>query len=502
VSEIPDWRATWSAKPADIEALVRDIPAAGPRRPLGLVAAVATLGGLLFGYDTGVISGAIPYMRHAAEAGGLGLTPAQEGLIGFALLIGAAIGAVTGGRLTDAFGRRRVIIALAIVFLCGALGTALAPNLAVMYAFRFLLGLAVGGASSTVPVYLAETAPKHLRGRLVAVDGMMINVGQLLAFTVNAIIANATESPGAWRFMLLACSAPAVFLWLGMHFMPESPRWQAARGQIFEAVGSLKRVRGGGDALIAEEIGEIVEANKSESHEEGGGWREMRVKWIRRVVLIGAAIAALTQTTGINTLMYYAPTILMAAGQGQTASITAQVANGVVSVLGAASGLIFIQRLDRRRMLATGFAVVVVALATMALVFWTQVQPHPAADGSFDPADPPSPWAAYAVLAAMLLFLYFFQAFVSPTNWVLLSEIFPHHMRGFGNGLAVLSLWVTNAAVTAVFPPLVASLGAAKTFGLFAAVNVFSLVFVLAATPSTQKYSLEQIEAHLKERYS
>ncbi len=234
-----------------IEELVDSTPASGPKRSLGLIAFVATLGSLLFGYDTGVISGALPYMYLPGAADGLALTTNEEGWIGGLLCLGAALGAAVGGRLSDRYGRRHNITLLAIVFFVGAIGCALSPNIWVLYLFRVILGFAVGGASATVPVFLGETAPKRIRGTLVAVDQMMIVFGQFLAFSMNAALAQQHGGPevasggkvleytnavaaqvasGAlvvdggngmtWRYMLILASLPAIFLWIGIRLMP------------------------------------------------------------------------------------------------------------------------------------------------------------------------------------------------------------------------------------------------------------------------------------------
>lgn len=481
-------------EPIALDALVEDTPASGPKRSHKLIAGVATLGGLLFGYDTGVISGALPYMEHAVANGGLGLTASEEGLVGFFLLIGAAFGALFGGRLSDRYGRRHNIIILAIVFFIGALGTAFAPNIWVMYPFRFVLGLAIGGASTTVPVYLAETAPKHLRGTLVAVDQLMIVTGQLLAFVVNAIIANTIEDSHAWRYMLFVCSLPAIALWIGMHLMPESPRWQAAQGAYRAAIGSLKRIRSENEKEIGTELTEIVELNEESRKTENGSWKDLRVPWIRRLVLIGIGIAVLQQTTGVNTLMYYAPKILMTTGQGETASITAQVANGVISVVGSALGLWFITKLRRRTMLITGQAGIIASLVVIAFVFWTQVQPYLLPDGNPNPDNPPATTATLIVLLAMMVFLFFNQGLQAPANWVLLSEIMPQKMRGFGMGLAVFCLWTVNAVITWVFPMMIENFGGGLTFAIFAGINVLTIIFSIVYVPETKHLTLEELE--------
>jgi major inositol transporter-like SP family MFS transporter len=337
---------------------------------------------------------------------------------------------------------------------------------------------------------------------MVAVDQLMIVTGQLLAFSINALIANNAHDSTAWRDMLLACSLPAVFLWIAMSRMPESARWLAARGRLAAAIGSLKRVRREDNAGIAAEIAQFSRPPKGRAEFRDDGWGALRVRWVRRVVLIGVGIAILQQTTGINTIMYYAPKILMAAGQGETASITAQVANGVISVAGSACGIWFVRHLPRRGMLVAGQAGVIASLAAIAVIFWTQVEPHMLADGSPNPASPPSEMGAYAALAGMMLFLFFNQGLQAPANWVLLSEIFPMAIRGFGMGLATFCLWMVNALITWAFPVMIAAIGGGSTFAVFAAINVVTIIFSIVFVPETRNLSLEQLERHLKARYS
>ncbi|GAA0535398.1 MFS transporter [Saccharopolyspora thermophila] len=288
--------------------------ARGPHaRRLRTITLVATFGGLLFGYDTGVINGALPYMQSD-----LGLTPLTEGLVTSSLLFGAAIGAFTGGRLADARGRRRTILALAGIFLAGTLACTFAPDAAFMVAARFVLGLAVGGASVTVPTYLAEVSPAERRGRLVTQNELMIVTGQLLAFTFNAAIAGLLgESAHVWRYMLVVASLPAVVLWFGMLVMPESPRWLASRGRLGEALDVLRQVR---SAQRAEaELADVQRLAEEDEKAQTGGWSDLAVPWIRRLVLVGIGIAVVQQLSGVNTIMYYGTQTCRAPGSPPTA---------------------------------------------------------------------------------------------------------------------------------------------------------------------------------------
>ncbi|MGI5466755.1 sugar porter family MFS transporter [Streptomyces sp. CA-132043] len=450
-------------------------------RRLRVITVIATFGGLLFGYDTGVISGALPFMALSPEDGGLGLSPLTEGIVASSLVLGAAFGALAGGRLCDRYGRRRVILGLAVLFFAGALGTALAPGLAVMVFFRVLLGLAVGGASATVPVFIAELAPAERRGRLVTQNELMIVTGQLLAYTSNAVIAGTTgEAGGVWRWMLALAAVPAVLLWVGMLFVPESPRWLASRGRFDDALGTLRLIRGTG--AVEAEFAEITRRAAADADEPRAGWRDLGTPWVRRIVVVGAGLAVLSQLTGVNSIMYFAPTILLRTGLGTQAALTATIANGVVSVLAVAAGMWLLGRFGRRPMLLTGQAGVTASLVLIAVCFLFL---------------PESVARSYLVLAFMLTFLLFMQSCIATVFWLMLSEIFPLRLRGFATGTAVFGTWLANFLVTLAFPPLINALGGA-TFLIFAAVNVATYVFYLRTVPETRGRSMEAIESHFR----
>ncbi|QTE31307.1 sugar porter family MFS transporter [Pengzhenrongella sicca] len=458
---------------------------------MGAIAMVATLGGLLFGYDTGVIAGALPFMTDSAAGGGLGLTPVTEGLVTSSLLFGAAFGALYGGRLSDRYGRRHNILMLAVIFFVGAIGAALAPNVAVMIVARIVLGLAVGGASATVPVYLAEIAPKELRGRLVAVDQLMICTGQLLAYSVNAVLANVWDGHSTWRWMLFACSIPAIALWIGMHRMPETARWFAGRFRFAEAAQVLTSTRRP-DYDVKGELGEMLTVAQESAITREGGWADLRTPWIKRLVLIGVGIAVLQQLTGVNTLMYYAPTILTETGLGTNTALTATIANGVVSVLASAVGLWLVGRFRRRQLLLVGQVGIIASLTAITLTFGLLIQPSLAAGTT------PAVSSSYTVLAFMLCFLVFQQGAVSPVTWVMLSEIFPMTMRGFGMGLAVFLMWIANAIISFSFPVLISTFGGTGTFGVFACINVGTALFTWKLVPETAHLTLEELEEEFR----
>ena len=538
--------------PAAMQKAVEATPPSGRHRGILAIAGVATLGSLLFGYDTGVISGALPYMYMPFDANGLQLTSFEEGAIGGTLLVGAALGALIGGRLSDRYGRRHNITMLALLFLIGALGTTFSPTVWVMYPFRVILGFAVGGASATVPVYLAETAPKRIRGSIVAIDQLMIVTGQLLAFTMNAMINTAKGGPRitieadpsghvapgpysydaltalqtskggtmsaaqfhdfldqltivsgngeAWRYMLVICSIPAIALWIGIRLMPESSRWYVAKERLHDAIGALKRVREEAeDGPLVDEMLEMVEARQHELAEEArrrGLGYVWRTPWLRKLLLVGVFLAIANQTTGVNTVMYYAPKVLEYAGMSTSASITAQVANGVMSVIGSAIGIWLIMRFRRRQILIADVTGVGVCLLGIAATFQLAIAGHMSA-GTTPPA-----WAAFLILGLVAVFMLIVQSSNGTVVWTMMGEIFPANVRGVMNGTAIFCMWVANAAITWTFPRMMESLGGGATYAVYGVLNIVIALVLLKVMPETSGRSLEQIERDMERRYS
>ena len=447
----------------------------GPhQRRLDTIALVATFGGLAFGYDTGVINGALEPMK--AE---LGLTAFTEGLVTATLLVGAALGAITGGRLNDSLGRKKTLTMVAVLFFVGALGCVFAPNLNVMLVARFVLGLGVGAASVTVPVYLAELAPTERRGALSGRNELAIVVGQLAAFAINALIASLWgHHEGVWRYMLAVMTIPAAGLFLGMLRMPESPRWLIAGGRHAEALEVLEQVRTPDRARA--EIDEVQRLAREEAQTHLGGWRDMGVPWVRRIMLTGIGLAMAQQLTGINSVMYYGTEMLKEAGFSSSAAIIANIANGVLAVAGSAICLfILIDRIPRRRMIVFGFGATTTVHGLILIA--TSILPS-------------GTTRAWVVLALSVTFVFFMQLMLNVPVWVALSELFPLHMRGFGMGVSVMLMWLTNAAITFAFPIIVAASGLQGIFGLFFAVGIVCFLGMWKFLPNTSGRSLEELE--------
>ncbi|MFB9757054.1 sugar porter family MFS transporter [Ectobacillus funiculus] len=450
-----------------------------PKKFLKLVTIVSTFGGLLFGYDTGVINGALPFMARPDQ---LNLNPFTEGLVASSLVLGAAFGSIFGGRLSDSQGRRKVILYLAILFFFSAAGCVIAPNMTVMVMFRFLLGLAVGGASVVVPSYLAEMSPADRRGVLVTQNELMIVTGQFLAYVCNAVLGNVFGEAGhVWRYMLVIATLPAVALWIGVLILPESPRWLASKGKMAEALKILQKIRS--ESIAEQELKEIKEHISEDQNIEKISFKDLGTPWIRRIVILGITIGSISQLVGINSIMYYGTQILENSGFGTKTALIANVANGLIAVVAVIVGISLLHKVNRRPMLLTGLIGVTVALITIGIS-------ASVLEGS--------PMLPYVVLAMTVIYLAFFQGAIGPMVWLILAEIFPVRLRGIGMGMAVLFLWLCNFLVGLFFPVLLDGIGLSATFFLFAIFGIAGIIYVAKALPETRGLSLEQIEANFR----
>src|SRR5699024_10121699 len=377
----------------------------GPfRKRLFYVALIATFGGLLFGYDTGVINGALAPMTRE-----LGLTAFTEGVVTSSLLFGAAVGAMILGRVSDKWGRRKTIILLAVAFFVGALVCVFTPNFEIMVLGRVILGLAVGGASTVVPVYLAELAPFEIRGSLAGRNELMIVVGQLAAFVINAIIGNIWgQHEGVWRYMLAIAAIPAICLFFGMLRVPESPRWLVDQGRIEEAREVLKTVRplDRANAEIAE-VQELVEEEKEAEKSTISVNEILSNKWFVRILIVGIGLGVAQQLTGINSIMYYGQVVLVEAGFSENAALIANIAPGVIAVVGAFIALWMMDRVNRRTTLITGYTLTTISHVLIGI-----------ASFAFPVGDPLRP---YVILTLVVIFVGSMQTFLNVATWVMLS---------------------------------------------------------------------------------
>jgi sugar porter (SP) family MFS transporter len=448
---------------------------AGPhQRRLDLVTIIATLGGLLFGYDTGVINGALEPMKTD-----LGLTATGEGLVTSTLLAGAAIGAFVCGRLNDTLGRKKTLTILAVLFFVGTIGGVLAPTLEVMIPSRVILGFAVGGASVTVPVYLAELAPTERRGSLAGRGELAIVVGQLLAFAINAVIGTVWgEHPGVWRYMLAVAALPAVALFAGMLKMPESPRWLISKNRHDEALAVLMQVRS--EERARAEMEEVEYLHEEEEQANMGGWKDLKIPWIRRLFIAGIGVAIAQQCTGINSIMYYGTQVLTRAGFSASGALIANVANGVLAVVGSSICLFFLMdRVPRRKLIIGGFIATTIC---HALIVTTAL------------ALPEGLTKAFVILLFMVLFVFCMQTALNIPVWVIISEMFPLRLRGLGMGVCVLCLWVANAIIAFLFPIIVEAIRIEGAFLVFVILGLAAIAFLKVFLPETKDRSLEELE--------
>lgn len=434
-----------------------------------LIFFLGALGGLLYGYDMGVISGALLFIKDDIP-----LNSFTEGLVVSSMLVGAIFGSGASGPMSDRLGRRRVVFIIAIIYIVGALILALAPSMPILVLGRLVIGLAVGGSTAIVPVYLSEMAPTEQRGSLSSLNQLMITIGILSSYLINYAF---TPIEG-WRWMLALAIIPSVILLIGVAFMPESPRWLLEHRSEKAARDVMKLTFK--DSEIDKEIADMKEINSiSEST-----WNVLKSPWLRPTLIIGSIFALLQQIIGINAIIYYAPTIFNKAGLGNATSILGTVGIGTVNVLITIVAIMIIDKIDRKRLLVIGNIGMVASLLIMAILIWTiGIQS-----------------SAWIIVACLTLFIIFFGFTWGPVLWVMLPELFPMRARGAATGAAALVLSIGSLLVAQFFPILTEVLSVEQVFLIFAAIGICALIFVIKYLPETRGRSLEEIEADLRSR--
>ncbi len=447
--------------------------AAGSTRFVYLAAAFAALGGLLFGYDTGVISGAVLFITRD-----FALAVFPQELVVSVVLAGAAVGALTGGRFADRLGRRRTLIITSIIFIAGALICAAATSLSMLVIGRLIVGLGIGVACSTVPMYISEVSPAHARGWQVSLSQLAITVGILAAYLVDYGYA----ARGQGRWMLGLAAVPGAILGLGMLFLPESPRWLARRGEGARARSVLERIRGTSDVDA-----EIEEIRDSLQHsEEHGRWADLLHPAVRPALVIGIGLAIFQQVTGINTVIYYAPTIIRSAGiPSDSGAILATAGIGLVNVVMTIVSMWLIDRAGRRPLLLVGIAGMTVSLAMLGMAFRL-----PTGHSSL----------AWVAVITLMAYVAFFAISLGPIFWLLISEIYPLKIRGLAEGTAAGANWSFNLLVSITFLSLLQALGPSLTFWMYGALAIAAWLFSYYLVPETKGKTLEEIEESWRRR--
>ncbi len=451
-------------------------PPTGPGKSyLILAAGVATLGGLLFGYDTAVISGAIEPLRSH-----FGLDATMKGWAAGCALVGCIAGVLMAGPFNDRFGRKITLLAAALLFLASAIGTALPRDFTEFVLYRILGGVGVGIASMTSPIYIAEISPARLRGRMVSLNQFAIVLGMLMVYFVNYFISlqgdDAWMNRVGWRWMFGSEAIPAVFLLVALFFVPESPRFLCRMGRTDKARAILARIDG--EEHAAREIAQIESALRQES----GDFRELLRPGLRGVLLLGIALAVLQQVTGINVFLYYAPDIFRAvAGTGTDIALLQTVVVGVVNLLFTVIAILTVDRIGRRPLMIVGSIGMTVSLIAIGVASMTQ------SIGAW-------------LLPFVLGYIASFAFSVGPVTWVILSEIFPTKLRGRALAIATFFLWSANFLVSQTFPMmdenrwLVDRFHHGFPFFVYAAFCIVLACVVAKFVPETKGRSLEEIE--------
>lgn len=452
------------------------------------IVAVATIGGLLFGYDSGAVNGTQSGLTEQfnLSAEGLGFTVGS-------LLIGCAVGAFFAGRLADVIGRRTVMILAAILFVVGALVQGVTDVHSFFIAARFAGGMAVGAASVLSPLYISEVAPANIRGRLTTVQQVMIITGLTAAFVVNYVVAQkAGGSLGelgglhAWRWMYLAQAVPAVVFLVALFFIPESPRYLVSRGRDEDARAVLTRLFGAEEADR-----KVAEIKASFSSDHRPSFRDVAAPGtvFRPIVWAGIMIATFQQFVGINIIFYYGETLWKLAGVSEEVALERNIISGVVSIAAVFAALLVIDRIGRKPLLIIGS---VGMTATLAAMTWAFSGAASDASGNLALSDT----AGMTALIAANLYVIFFNFSWGPVMWVMLGEMFPNQMRGSALAVAGLAQWGANYLVVQSFPSMSSedSLGLVGTYALYTVAALISIFLVRSFVNETKGKELEAME--------
>ncbi|MDR2230540.1 MAG: sugar porter family MFS transporter [Flavobacteriaceae bacterium] len=431
---------------------------------------VASVGGLLFGYDTAVISGAIGFMRSFYQ-----LSDIMTGWVASCALLGCIAGAMYSGKLSDRAGRKKVLMLSAVLFTISSIGTAMAPSLWFFVLFRIIGGMGIGIASMLSPMYISEMAPAPVRGRLISVFQLGIVTGILVIYFVNAYIAGIHNEvwniSTGWRWMFGSGIIPSVIFILLLITVPESPRWLASQKKQSEALVILSQING--NTAAQQELDSINESLKDEAPFSLASLKGSKLK---KALITGILLAVFSQFTGINAIMYYAPEIFKSTGTGTDSAFIQTILVGVINVVFTLVAIKYVDSWGRKKLLLTGISGMTVCLFIVGLAFYTQQQ-------------------GYLVLIAILGYIAFFAMSLGPLTFVVIAEIFPTKSRATAMSIATFFLWLAVFLVSQTFPILIGSIGSAYTFWLYTLISVLAFLFIRKNIPETKGKTLEEIEA-------
>ena len=430
---------------------------------------VAAVGGLLFGYDTAVVAGAIGFIQEKYT-----LSPAMTGWSASCSLFVCMSGAILSGWLSDKLGRKKVLMIAGFAFAVSSIGILIPSGIEYFIFFRFIGGIGIGIASILAPMYISEIAPADIRGRLISIYQLGIVTGILLIYFVNAGIAglhdNAWNVNSGWRWMFGSGLVPSLIFILLLLPIPESPRWLAKQNRWNEADVILAKVNG------RENADKEIAAIRESLTEQQGSFLDLLKPGLRTALTIGIVLAIFSQITGINVIMYYAPEIFKATGSGSSSALMQTIWVGSINLLLTIIAIKYVDKLGRKKLLLIGSAGMAVCLAIVGLAFYTE-----SAGG-------------YWVLAGILLYISFFAISLGPLTFVVVAEIFPNHIRGRAMSVAIFFLWLSVYLVSQTFPMLLESIGSAYTFWIYMITSVMAFIFIWKVVPETKGKTLEQIQ--------
>lgn len=463
---------------------------------VAVIATVAATGGLLFGFDTGVISGAIPFFQKA-----FGITDSWVEIITTAGLVGAVIGAMSSGRIADIVGRKKVILASAIIFMIGAVWSGMSPGPVMLVFARLFLGIAIGVSSFAVPLYIAEISPTKSRGTLVSMFQLLITIGIMVSYLSDSAFAVPDGHPdfnSCWRPMFYVGVIPALIMFVGMLFLPETPRWLISNNNEDKCREVLQKVE---EPQLVEEVISRMKSDLETDRKNKVDWRLIFKKWLRVPLIIAIGIMFVQQFTGINTIIYYSPKIFLMAGFADAqAAVWASVSVGVVNVAFTILSLFMIDRLGRRKLYFIGLTGMSIALLALGTIFALQATLGESVK-----------WLS---ISLVWVYIAFFAISLGPLGWLIISEVFPLSVRGIGSSIGALSNWLFNGIVAFTFFKLVKGLtmpgteiilkgedlgNPAGAFYLYALVGILSIVWGYFYIPETKNVTLEKIEEHWRE---